>query len=413
VTVTPLGGPSDLLLHGVGAATRSYAGPSSAVVVAAAGSLAAGVEAVQRSRTDSGPARGLAAVRCVTPGGRFTFLGVGTGLGEDPRLVLTNAGDIPALVDVGLAADSGQLPSTTAQGLRVAPRTRVEVRLVGIAPNRGALAVTVNARTGRVAAALWDSRRDGDTPKGDDWVPPTAPAARQLVIAGVPAHAGGQRLVLADPGPIDATAQIEVVRSDGSSVPTGLEGVPVKAGAVGVVDVGQAIGGQAVALRITADQPLQAGLVTSLPGANGFTDTAFTAATRPVTDAVAALPASVGGATQQAALHLVAAGGAAEVRLVPVGGAPGAAAVQVDLRPGTVRVVDPSTLWQRTEPAAVDVEVVPGSGPVRVATTWYEQGARGPLVTVVPAVPEPRTVTRPGSRPDPLAGLAQRPGQSS
>jgi hypothetical protein len=70
-------------------------------------------------------------------------------------------------------------------------------------------------------------------------------------------------------------------------------------------------------------------------------------------------------------------------------------------------------VWRGTDPLAVDVVVAPGSGPVHVATTWYEQGARGPLVTVVPAVPEPRTVTRPGSGPDPLAGLAERPGQSS
>ncbi|MFL6139039.1 MAG: DUF5719 family protein [Frankiaceae bacterium] len=411
-----LGEPAADLLRGPGrAATRSFAGSAGPYVVTATGPVAAGLEAVQLSRTDGGAERGLAGARCVRPATRFAFVGVGTKVGEDPRLYLTNAGDVPALVDLSLTGTAGPLPSTAGQGLRVGAHQRVVLRLVGLVPDQAALAVTVTARSGRIAAALRDTRRQGDRPGGVDWVPPAAAAARTLVLPGIDWHAGQQLLTIADPGPTAAAVRVQVVRGDGSFVPSGLDAVAVPAGRLRTVDLTEAVGGRGAAVRLVSDRPVRAGLTSTLAGAGDYADyadTAFATATRPVSDVVVPLLPIDPRLHQVAGVQLVAAEGAATVTVRPIGGGP-ARPLTRSLAPGTMGLVDVAADLRARGAVALELHVLPGSGPVHAAAYWYEQGTRGPMLTVVELASPARTLAVPALRPDQLAPYAGARDHSS
>ncbi len=250
VTGGPLGGPAVPL--GLGAVELPEPGDVP-YVVSAQGDGAAGLVVTQATRTTTGTARGLAVLACPTPGTSSWFIGGATTVGALTELLLVNVEQAPALVDVQVWTASGPADPRGGRGLVVPPRGRLVVPLDRLAPDRDLLALHVATTRGRTAASVRTSRRDGRTPLGTDWLPPTAAPASEAVVPGLPAGPGGRSVLVANPSEVDAVVQVELTTDDGQLAELPVE---VPAGTSVVVDVSAQLRGTPAAARVVSDGPL-------------------------------------------------------------------------------------------------------------------------------------------------------------
>lgn len=228
------------------------------VVVRAVGALAAGLFASQVGTAAEGDATGVTGTSCAEPSTEAWFLGMGTELGHRPRLSLVNAERAVAEVDVSLYGPDGRLDIADLRGVVVAPGAVQTFELDAVAPDLTQLAVEVTVRSGRVAAAVRDSRSEGLDSLGVDWVARSVSPASRVVVPGV--TGGGQLLLqLLAPGELDTRVRVRLWTRTGPIVPVGMEEVELVAGEVGSVDLA-AVGSEVTAVELTADQPVVAGL---------------------------------------------------------------------------------------------------------------------------------------------------------
>jgi hypothetical protein len=182
----------------------------------------------------SGDLRGLVTTTCQPATTDIWLVGGGTRPGHRARLLLANPGVAPAVVDVTVLGPQGVVQAPAGNGVTVAPGRQKALYLDAIAPGLSAMALHVQARTGRVAATLHDSVVRGVTPGGADDVPAAAEPARHLVIPGLaiaapapfagkpagslpidPTAAGAVAVRVADPGGTEAVVRVHLVGPDG------------------------------------------------------------------------------------------------------------------------------------------------------------------------------------------------------
>ena len=375
-----------------------------AALVEATGAVAAGLGVEQRRRELVGPARGLSALRCRPPGTSTWFVGGATVLGESAQLVLVNADDVPALVDVRGWSASGPVERRAGRGIAVPARGRTVVELDTIAPDRDLLSLHVQTSRGRVAAALRHARADGRTAGGVDWVPAVGPPAQEVLVAGLARGPGSRTLVVTNPGPDATTVQLQLLTGDGVVDLTPMA-VPAGTSVSRNLSVDLAATPATVRVRSTAGPvlagaevlDLQTGPVRELSWAG-----AGTALTGPALLADVALspPAEVTlllTATETDAVVVL--------RPRPVGGQPAPPTGQrVEVAALTTVAVRLSTLLPPGSSARLAVELETTGGPVVAARVLRERAATGPLTAVLPVVSGPGQVRVPVVRPDPLAG---------
>jgi hypothetical protein len=417
VRLTPLrakGGVAPPVLNQAGQA-RILGGSryQSDVVVDASGSLAPGLAADELGRRDSGAYRGLDGVACTAPSDSAWLIGASTTVGAHTELHLTNTDDAAALVDIGLFGPSGPIAAHNAVGLAVEPHSTRVIALETLAPAQTELMVNVRARSGRVAVALRQQLQAASTPLGIDWIPLSQPPARTTVVPGLPSGPGPRRLVLGNPGDIDATATIRLIRGDASFVPRGSSSITVPAGSVVSVDITKALAEKLGAALVTADHSIVAGAVMSTgPRVNGFAEQAFSAGTPPLTGPSQAIVNYLpGGVAAQfaSALLLTAPTRAANVRIATLGGAgPRQESVATVHIPAGRTAGYPLVLLAHNAPiVAVTVTPMPGSGPVYAARSEFDAGSHGPMFTVLPLVTPPQVATIPPAAIDLRTGLPQ------
>ncbi|RSS51774.1 DUF5719 family protein, partial [Streptomyces sp. WAC06614] len=232
----------------VGATASGAEAP--ALTGAADGSAAPGWTAQVTTKVAVGQARGLLGVACTPPGTDFWFPAVSTGRGRQDYVHLTNADEVPAVVDVQLFGPDGAVKSEQGGGehIKVAPRSSVAVLLSTLVPGQFAdLTAHVTTRSGRVGAAV-QVMEDG---VGADWLPASADPAGSLVLPGIPADATSVRLVAYAPGKDDADLRIRLAGPGGSISPAGNEQLHVKAGMTAVVDLADVTRGEPGSLVLT------------------------------------------------------------------------------------------------------------------------------------------------------------------
>lgn len=421
----PVAATLGLTPYGVGFGGR--VGKSSrAIAFTGTGPSAVGMTAVQVTRATTGLSRGIAAARCVQPGTEFTFVGGSTVLGNQLKLVLTNTDDAVAVVDLTVYGPGGAITTPgTSGGLEVAPHTRRSVDLVKLVPGITALTTVVTAVTGRVAAAELTSRREGDIPRGIDWIPDAGQASRRMLVPGMLQADGKKTLVLANPGSVAANVAVQVVSDTGTFTPAGLETISVAADSVHSVDVTRALGSRPGALLVTADQPVLAGASQEVGSTSSpDTDVTWSGVTSPLTGKAALPTVPIGQADgRDVFLYLSAVHGPGAVTITATGpidptkGSDLPAPVHVQVPAGSTSVADLATLFGTTSTnLAVTVEVDQGSGAVTASAAVVEQGKDGLMagqvglqavagVIELPAVREDPTVS--GARPgDVLASTA-------
>lgn len=375
-----------------------------AVVVQAAGAVAAGLAVEQRSRDLQGPVRGTSAQRCGPTGTSAWFVGGATSVGDSAQLVLVNTDDAPALVDVQGWSATGPLERRAGRGIAVPPRGRTVVELDTVAPDRDLLALHVQGTRGRVAVALRHARADGRTAGGVDWVPVAGPPGVEVLVAGLARGPGSRTLVVTNPGPDATTVDLQLLTGDGAvdldpldvpagtSVPRSLtRDLASTPATVRVRSQGGAVlaGAEVLDLQKGPVRELSwAGAATVLTGPALLADVALSPPaevtlllTATVTDAVAILtPLPVSGQP-----------------MPPVGR-------RVEVPALTTVPVRLSTLLPPGSTARLAVQLRTTGGPVVAARVLRERAVAGPLTAVLPVVSGPGRVRVPVVRPDQLAG---------
>lgn len=274
---------------------------SPAPVLDASGDVAAGLFAhrgdVQGSDT--------AVAACVAPRADWWFVGAGAGLDHESAVTVTNVDPGPAVVDLRVLGEDGEIEALDTRGITVAPGETTEIFLGDAAPGNAELAVNVRASRGRVVAAVADQlvTRPG-APAGLEWLTGTEEPRRLIRLAGLPALAQERTLLVANTSELEALVDLEVSGEGGTFVPSGSETVNVPPGTVQVVDVTDLFAAdEATAVRLTSQVPVVATVRSTRGG-----DVSYAAVAEPLTGPAAApvLPGSratlqvtagVGGAT--------------------------------------------------------------------------------------------------------------------
>ena len=392
------------------------------LVATAASALAPGFTATMTTRSTSDDIRGLASTACAVPGNDFWFVGSGAVIGRRGRLYLSNPESVPAVVDVTLYGPGGRVDAPSGRGVTLAAGAQQVLKLDALAPDIERFGVHVQVRQGRVAAALRDQQIQGLTPMGADWVPAAQAPAHRLVLPGVPAGAGERRLQIVVPGDSDAIVRVRLIGVDGSFAPSGLDVVEARAGRVSDLDLSPFTGAQPVAVELTSDQPITAGLLVRVGGVGkARAEMAYTAAAAPISagapGVVTDLRGSKAGATIASTLVLAAPDHAATVQINVLAPAVGQSR-RVTVPAGGQVSIDARTL---SEDASFAVTLVPskGSGPVMAARQVTEAEPSGPMITMTLVSPSRYAVRVPQVVADLSTGLRPpgarppRPGQSS
>jgi hypothetical protein len=391
------------------------------------------VSSVQLSLGRSGDLRGLAGVACPTASTRSWLVGGGTQAGRRGRLLLANPAATTATVDVTVIGPKGPVPAPGGTGLVIASGAQKALLVDALAPDLTAVAVQVQARTGRVVATLHDTWVRGLTPGGVDDVTPSATASQQQVVPGMSiAPASGMSLPSDPQAPGAVAVRVVVPGSSPAVVRVRLLGpggevdlpdsgvVTVPAGTVQDVPITGVAAGTYTAV-VDADVPILAS------GLLGRTEPGGQAAGTPAGVAAAVPPSELAWAPSVAPLAgrtVVAVPAVPDTETsghsVPVSATLSAAAVGKDasvlvtelgadgdtLASSTLRI-DAGTAVAHVVAAGTEAVILaPSSAPVSASLVLQAKDTAGPMITVVPVRSGP---TGTGQRPvvvaDPRVGL--------
>jgi hypothetical protein len=372
------------------------------------GALAPGLAGDTLTVSSRARDRGLSSVQCAEPNADAWFVGGGSDVGRRSTLVLSNADSTAAALSVDVYSRDGLVDAPAGRGIVVPPRTTRTLGLDALAPGAGALAVRIRVDTGRISSALRDTDRAGLRPRGSDYVPQAAAPAERVIVPGLPGGAGVRQLRVVVPGDADATVNLRILGREESFAPEGADVVQASAGRLTVVDLTSAVDGEAVALELTSDQPLTAGVFVRLQAPGTLPEFAWTAAASAVSGGAAAATNRVGDGWA-AAVHLAAPDAEAEVDLLI--GVPGG---ELETTRVTVPAGRSTSVSLGTSEAAAlrSVLVLPvaGTGPVHAARIQRFEGANGDTVTTLPLRSLRLSVDVPQAAPDLSVGLGAAEG---
>lgn len=235
--------------------------------VTASGGLAPAVVSGQLALSTQADGRGLALTPCQTPTALAFLVAGGAGAGQAERLVLTNPGHDPVVVDVDVLDRDGPVGAGGRRGLVIGPSTRSVLSIDALAPEVEAPVVRVGAQDGVVVAHLDARHRDGTTSMGRELVGPAAEPARELLIPALPpspdGHEAATTLRLVAPEE-DAVVELRALTPDGARSPTpGVLRVP--SGSTAEVDLELPEGS---ALLVRSSAPVTGGMVLQMDPAS-------------------------------------------------------------------------------------------------------------------------------------------------
>lgn len=216
-----------------------------------------------RTAAATGSDRGLSMMSCTRPAASHWFAGVTASAAGAAELVLLNADNTDAAVDIAVHGESGRLPAPGSRGIIVGARSSRVVPLGPLFTSEQPVSLHVTTSAGRVATAVRQRMLSGTAPAGSDWLPPTADPATQVIIPGLPAGPGGRELVLLNPGERTASVALTVLGSSGPTAIPGFETIDLPAGTSRSVPIGSALAQSAAGLRLTSEQPVTAAVLTS------------------------------------------------------------------------------------------------------------------------------------------------------
>lgn len=239
--------------------------------------------ATTRTAAPAGSDRGLSLASCERPGTSAWFTGVISSSGGTGEVVLLNADATDATVDFSVYGSEGRLNAPGSRGIIVPAHTRRVVPLGPLFTAEQTVSLQVSTSAGRVAAMVRQRLRRGDQPSGSDWLPPTAAPATDVVIPGLPAGKGGRDLVVVNPGERTASVALQVLGADGPTAIPGFETIDLPPQTSRLVPLGNALAAAPVGLRLTSEQKITAGVLSTNGGDAAASDFATQIATPALT----------------------------------------------------------------------------------------------------------------------------------
>jgi hypothetical protein len=331
------------------------------VQVTAAGAMAQGLAVEQ---TAPG---GLTTAQCNSPATGFWFAGPGQASAATIELYLMNAGNQAADAQVTALTDVTKGPpllGNADNGITVPPHSMVEQSLGTLLQSSKVVALNVSSSVGQIVAAVRETKSGADD---GNWLAPTQPPSRHLVIPGLLGTGGTRELYVAVPGTSAAQVKITAVTARGSYQPTGGTGIELLGGSAQSLSL-PSLGGVAGAVVISSSVPVTASMLMS--GGPAGTPGVVAVSSQPVLEqgVLADNPAHPAGSTQ---LVLSAPRQAATVRVVTATAdisAAGQAGKVVQIKAGS-SVLLPVRPPSGSKATAFTVVVTPlsGSGPVYAA----------------------------------------------
>lgn len=216
---------------------------------------------------------------CPEPQARWWFLGAGgAAVTHDTLVRVTNPRTGAAVVDVDVFGPDGPVAAPALRGLTLGGGRTRTFDLAKLAPAVGELAVRVIARRGLVTAAATDDFSPGAIGREvREWLPPTAVPARTVTLTGVPLRLDSATLVVANVSDAEAIVKVAVVGARGTFAPEGVAPLTVGPRSVATLPLRSVFDGSALALRLTSEQRITAGL-----RATSASDIAYAAGAQPL-----------------------------------------------------------------------------------------------------------------------------------
>ncbi|UYM04039.1 DUF5719 family protein [Solicola gregarius] len=364
-------------------------GKASAVIVDARGGLAPYSSAFATTRPPGALGSGLAVQGCPSAHAESWFVGAGSTAEHASTLVLTNPGEVEAVVDVAMYGTDGEVSVVGGAGIVVEPGDTTRLPLERLGTGEDELALSVQTSRGTVSASVLDATGEIAAHRGSDYLPSAAAPSTDSVVAGVPAGADGRELVIANPGDRAANVSISVLGKDGEFTPSGFESASVGAGAVKKLALPDQVDKAAMSVRLESEVP-----VTGAVRALSSDDVAYASSADPFSGPVA-VPVAIDDTSVEVAASSAELQGttALQVRAYDAGGK-SVGKADLELEAGRTTVFDPVDETGASDAAYVTL-ASSGQG-ARAAATF----ADGEDWSTVPLTELPSTVVRPavGSR---------------
>ncbi|MGL4831803.1 MAG: DUF5719 family protein [Propionibacteriaceae bacterium] len=289
----------------------------------------------------SGAARGLALSRCKVPATEHYFVGLQSNKTNITQIVLSNADDGEADVDVTFYSEMGRVQAAGSKSITVKAGATSTLSLESLIDQPGPIAVKVKATQGRIAAFARTHALSGSdaSPRGVDWFPAVLTPRANLVIPGIPEGAGERRLVISNFGDTRAEVKIDIVGLTSTYAVADAPTMGINPEAVVSLDIAKALGGTGGSVRLTSTAPIVAS-VTSTSSEDTLLDVADSVSTLPI-EGTAALPvpALTDVATSVSLANIDAEPAMAEIRVLDAAGQPIGAPQTATVAPGTTTFV--------------------------------------------------------------------------
>jgi hypothetical protein len=263
LTGTPLGANTPSLTIAEQGKAKRLPDVDGPVVMAGVGIMATASSAAVFSQASDGVDAGLTAAPCLAPATSHWFTGLGASETDRTELVLTNADDSAAQVDLRFYGRNGRVVVPGSPGLVIEAHSSRTVSLSSLVTVDGPLGLAVQASEGRVAAVAKRIRSDKLKPIGVDWQVPTATPALSVAIPAVPEDKGARELVVTNPGTERASVTVQVLGLQGAYAPAGAETVNVPAESSTSLNLEPGLAGEAGTIKLASDQPVVGAVVSS------------------------------------------------------------------------------------------------------------------------------------------------------
>ena len=216
--------------------------------------------------SQSVPGVWAASILCTAPTTDQWFAGGSADIVGKNRLFLVNSGLSEALVDVSAWSEGGLLSGKV---IAISANSSMRIPLDLIAAGYSRVVIRVVPRSGRVNAYLLDERAKGLRSLGADFVNPTSSPSTDIVISGIPhqilkGKAGAHILRVLAPGTAGANIRVDVISTDGVFAPVGFDGRDIPGGAVKDILLNPTIPSASFSIRIRADEPIVAGVLSGI-----------------------------------------------------------------------------------------------------------------------------------------------------
>jgi hypothetical protein len=263
LTGTPLGAKKASLTITEQGKAKQIPDVEAPVVMAGVGIMATASTAAAFSEASEGVDAGLMAAPCLAPGTSHWFTGLGASDTDRTELILTNADDAQAQVDLRFYGRNGRVVVPGSPGLVIEARSSRTVSLSSLVTVDGPLGLVVQAGQGRVTAVAKRTRSDDLKPVGVDWQVPTVAPALSLAIPGVPEDEGPRELVVTNPGTERASVTVQVLGLQGPYAPSGAETVNVPGESSAAVDLEPGLAGEAGTVKVISDRPVTGAVIST------------------------------------------------------------------------------------------------------------------------------------------------------